>query len=106
MGSFEKQMYEVALKQNDVYAKAIANFIFREVIEDAHAKYNISQEDMKKMCKNAVDRAALFLTIQGTDLYKAYAVYSLPALEWEDADTDTDFAEKFIAALRYIGDNI
>lgn len=40
-------------------AKAIANFVFREVIEDAHTKYNISQDDMRDMCKEAVNRSAV-----------------------------------------------
>lgn len=106
MESFEKQMYERALRQNDVYAKALANFMFREIIEDAHAKYNISQEDIEDMCKNAVDRAALFLSIQESDLYRPFAVYALPGLEWDKADIDTDFAKDFILKLHAIGENI
>lgn len=47
----------------DYQAKAVANYIFREIIEDAHAKYNISQEDMKSMCKQAVNRASLMLEL-------------------------------------------
>ncbi len=42
-----KMMYERALQQNDVYPKALANFVFKQVIETAHVKYNISQEDIR-----------------------------------------------------------
>lgn len=67
----DKNMLLAALTQKDVYPKALANFMFREIIEDAHTKYHIAQEDMKVMCKEAVNRAALFIAIQ-TDpqLYK------------------------------------
>ena len=42
-----KMMYERALQHNDVYSKALANFVFIQVIETAHVKYNISQENIK-----------------------------------------------------------
>ncbi|MBQ6416825.1 MAG: hypothetical protein IJJ65_11320, partial [Butyrivibrio sp.] len=46
----------VAAKEPDlrkVWPKALANYMFREIIEDAHVKYGISQEDMKEMNKKA-----------------------------------------------------
>lgn len=49
-----KFMLNAALIQSDVYHKSLANFLFQELIEDAHVKYNISQEDMKTMCKRAL----------------------------------------------------
>ena len=58
MGSFEQAMLNTAFGMNDTYAKALASYLFREVIEDAHVKYNISQADMKDMCKMAVNRAS------------------------------------------------
>ena len=42
-------------------SKALAYLVFREVIEDVHAEYNISQDEMKAMNKKAVNRAAMFL---------------------------------------------
>lgn len=102
MDDFSKQLYQLAINQPDAYAKALANFLFREVIETAHTKYNISQDDMMIMCKDAVDRAALFLSIQDTDLYEAFTIYSVPGLEWNNATIDTDFAKKFIDTLKSI----
>ncbi|MCF0133526.1 MAG: hypothetical protein HUJ72_06645, partial [Blautia sp.] len=44
--SFEKNLYMSLKGDGSIMEKAIANFIFREVIEDAHAKYSISQVDL------------------------------------------------------------
>ena len=49
---------------NDNQAKALAHFIFREVMEEAHGKYGILQEDMRKMCKAAVNNAAFYLEME------------------------------------------
>lgn len=46
---------------DDILAKALANYIFREIIEDAHVKYGISQDDMMQMNRTAANRAKLFL---------------------------------------------
>jgi len=44
---YEREM-EKGLNKNAM-AKSLAHFVFREIIEDAHAEYNISQEDMMAM---------------------------------------------------------
>lgn len=69
MNDFIEKLYNKTISRDNVYAKALAHLLFREVIEDAHSKYNIPQEDIKKMCKDAVNRAALFLEIQKTLIY-------------------------------------
>ena len=75
-----------ALSQKDVYPKALANFMFREIIEDAHSKYNISQEDMKTMCIEAVNRAALYIAIQSKPkLSQAFAVHAIQGYEWYES---------------------
>ena len=56
-------MLGAALAQSDAYPKALANFLFREVIEDAHTKYNISQEDMKDMCKKNCKQSCLVYSV-------------------------------------------
>lgn len=42
-------MLNAALSVQDAHAKALASFLFREIVEDAHEKYNIFQEDMKEL---------------------------------------------------------
>lgn len=103
MDNFIKDLYFLTSAQTDAYSKALANFIFREVIEDAHEKYNISNDDMKNMCQNAVDRAALFLSLNSNkDLYRAFSIYAINSLDWDDANIDTEFAHKFKETLRSV----
>lgn len=88
-------MLEMAYAQSDVYPKALANFMFREIIEDAHTKYNISQEDMKAMCKEAVNRAMLFIAIKDNEkLYKAFGVEAYGCNEWDDSEMTEELYEK------------
>ena len=61
--TFEEKIYHVAVSRGHADAKALAYFLFREVIEEVHAKYNISQEDIKAMNKRACNRAALYLSL-------------------------------------------
>lgn len=49
------------MKQSDAQYKALAYFMFREIIEDVYEKYNISDEDMKEMNQKSVNRATSFL---------------------------------------------
>ena len=84
-----KQMLTLAYSQTDCYPKALANFMFREIIEDAHAKYNISDEDMREMCKTAVNRAALYIAIARhcDPIYlSAFAIYAAECTGWDDAE--------------------
>ena len=91
---FEKALLNSVATQSDVYPKALANFLFREIIEDAHVKYNISQEDIKAMCKAAVNRAAMFLgLIDNPKLHKAFAIYAIGSEEWDDAEITEDILE-------------
>lgn len=91
--SFSKQLLQAAYQQENVPAKALANYIFRQVIEDVHAKYNISQEDMKAMCKKAVNRAQLYVTLvtdENPDLINAFGVFAIDALEWDEPEYTED----------------
>ena len=56
---FELQLYNLATKQSGYQAIALANFLFREIIENAHSKYNISQDDMQAMCRNELTSMTL-----------------------------------------------
>lgn len=100
MDSTDKNMLIAALSQKDVYPKALANFMFREIIEDAHAKYNISNEDMKAMNKEAVNRAMLFLTIKSDpDLYRAFAIEALGCNEWDESEMTEDLYDRMTDML-------
>jgi hypothetical protein len=43
--------------------KALAYFLFRELVEDIHAAGHISQDEMKELNRRAVNRAKLFLDL-------------------------------------------
>lgn len=102
MGTFENSLLEAAHSMKDAYPKALASFLFREIIEDAHVKYNISQEDIRSMCKMAVNRAALFLKMQDDPaLYRAFAVHALEGFEWDDAE-DTEDTKAELETLKSI----
>ena len=57
---------EIFLEQslNDEYAlpKALAHFIFREIIEDIHADNRISDAEMEQLNREACNRAGLFVS--------------------------------------------
>ena len=100
MDSTDKNMLIAALSQKDVYPKALANFMFREIIEDAHAKYNISNEDMKAMNKEAVNRAMLFLTIKSDpEMYRAFAIEALGCNEWDESEMTEDLYDRMTDML-------
>ena len=86
---FEVKMYHVALSRGDADAKALAHFIFREVIENAHVKYNISQEDMRDMCKEAVNRAALYLSLSDKER-EAFKIEAINCDNWDNAEITED----------------
>ncbi|MFT3950958.1 MAG: hypothetical protein QM689_03225 [Oscillospiraceae bacterium] len=95
MDDCERNVLIAALSQKDVYPKALASFMFREVIEDAHSKYNISQNDMREMCREAVNRAALFLAVQtDPNLYRAFAVNAIAGLEWDESEMTEELYER------------
>lgn len=91
-----KLLLQAALTQSDAYPKALANFLFREVIEEAHTKYNISQEDMRAMCKQAVNRAALYIAhtrSKRAHTMQAFAIHAAECIDWDDAEI-TDEIER------------
>ena len=94
MESFESLLYQQLSQQDDIIPKAIANFLFREVIENAHTKYSISQEDMREMCRDAVNRAAVLENVL-TDpaLRKALVLYGYSTEGW-DPPVESEVTEK------------
>ena len=97
-----KMMLNTALMVQDAQAKALAAFLFRDVIEEAHTKYNISQEDMKEMCRDAVNRAAMFLKIKDDhDLYRAFTIHAIEGTEWDNPEK-TEFLKEELDLLRSI----
>lgn len=101
MENISKAMLIMALQQKDVYSKAIANFMFREVIEDACLKYNISQEDLDAMRKEAVNRAAVLMTVmEDPALRRAFAIEAFGCNDWEESEVDEVLSGRIADMLR------
>jgi len=99
-----KTMYERTMSKalgKNAMAKSLAYFVFREIIEDVHVKYNISQKEMKSMNKKAVNRAAAFLECMGDEevIGSLVALLSLETTGW-DNPKETDDTKGFIALAK------
>ena len=106
----KKTLYEKTLDKGlsvNTAAKSLAYFLFREIIEDAHVKYNIPQDEIMAMNKKAVNRAAAFLGMIGNEelLSAAVAVLSLETTGWDNPKETADtrgfiaLAEEFAAGI-------
>ena len=107
MGSFERNLYNSVISDENITAKAIANFLFREIIEDAHAKYGISQADIREMCKEAVNRAAVLeKVLADEELKKALILYGYSTGKWDapDADSVDTKLKEFVDMAGYISE--
>ena len=103
---FEEMLYMAVSCDKDIVPKAIANFLFREIVEDAHAKYNISQEDMKEMCKEAVNRSAVLeRVLKEPNLTKALVLYGYSSQQWDAPDeSEVDaMIQKFNESAKNLG---
>ena len=82
---FTKALVASFAGEENIMPKALANFMFREVIEDAHSKYGISQEDIADMCREAVNRAEAFLSLS-KKYQLALAIYAYGTENWDEPD--------------------
>ena len=74
--------------RNQFLAKALAHFLFREIMEPAHVKYHIRQEDMKMMNKQAANRALFFIQeiLPDKECLLAFGIESIQTAGWDDAE--------------------
>lgn len=87
MDDFVLDLYAKANSLDNVGSKALTNFIFRQVIEDVHSKYNIPDEEIKQMCKDAVNRAPVFLEVYGDRrLRRAFLIEAIDCIKWDEPE--------------------
>ena len=86
---------------DDLLPKALAHYLFREIIEDVHTKYGISQEEMKQMNKKAANRAKLFVErVSGNELLEvAFSCMAVYCDGW-DAPEITEEEESTLAFFK------
>ena len=97
-----KTLYEkMLIKAFDIKtaSKALAYFVFREVIEDVHAEYNISQDEMKAMNRKAVNRAAMILEcLENEERFASLiSLLSLETTGWDNPKETAD-TKRFLQA--------
>lgn len=96
----KRTLYERTLDKSlniNTASKALAYFIFREIIEDVHSKYNISQDEIMAMNKKAVNRASAFLGCIGNDelLSSVVQMLSMETTGWDNPKETAD-TKKFL----------
>ena len=80
---------EIFLQQslNDEYAlpKALAHFIFREIVEDIHADNRITDAEMEQLNREACNRAGLFVSyiMNDPDMRNAFTIESMMSRDWD-----------------------
>lgn len=89
---------------NSIEAKGLAHVLCRELIEYAHAEYKISDEEMKRINKRAVNRASKLMKLK-EEHPKAYETYiaanvALYCNGWDEPEEDED-VKKIIEELQY-----
>ena len=76
MDAFTQDLLMSAMQDDNVGAKALVNYMFREIVEDIHAEGKITDEEMEQLNREACNRAALFWNeiMQNRDLRAAFLV--------------------------------
>lgn len=66
-----------ALVDKDAFAKALAHYMFREIVEDFHSEGKITDEEMEQLNLEACNRAGLFgdYILKVEDLEKRGDIY-------------------------------
>lgn len=88
---------------NSLEAKGLVYVLCRELIEDAHAEYKISDEEMKRINKRAVNRASCLMKLKEKHP-KAYETYlaanvAVYCRDWYEPEEDED-VKQIIEALK------
>lgn len=85
----------IANADHHAMAKSLAYFLFREVVEDIHTKYNIPDVEMMVLNKKAYNRAA-FLTdhvLNNPDMRTAFTINAIYCKEWDDPEMTEDLLQ-------------
>lgn len=60
MEEFLEGMLMTAMKDENAGAKALASYMFRDLVDDIHSEGKISEAEMEQLNREACNRAALF----------------------------------------------
>lgn len=77
-------------------AKALAHFLFREVVEDIHSEGKITDAEMMQLNKTVLNRAA-YLTehvLVSPDMRNAFKIEAVECIGWDDPEMTEDLIRK------------
>lgn len=91
MDGATKSFLKVGISQSNAEAKALANYLFREMIEYAHIKYNISDDDIRQMCKIVANRANQYIKLcEDPKLRTTFLIEAAPCSQWDEPEITED----------------
>lgn len=78
MDDFTTALMIKALNDKDSFAKALAHFMFREIVEDIHAEGKITDAELEQLNREACNRAGFFgdYIMKDENLLKAFRIES------------------------------
>lgn len=96
MDSFTKQMIDKVMEDEHSAAKALAHFMFREIVEDIHTEGKITDEEMKELNKAACNRAALLMEhiLPNEDLRTAFRIEAMNCTCWDPPEIDEELEQR------------
>lgn len=96
MDDFTLSLLANAVSDEHSLAKAVAHFMFREIVEDIHAEGRISDAEMKELNKEACNRAAILIDYIFKDKYMATAfrIESCNCTGWDNPKMTADLKER------------
>ena len=87
-------------------AKALAHFLFREVVEDIHSEGKITDAEMKQLNKTALNRASYFTehVLTSPDMKNAFKIEAILCTGWDDPEMTEDLIKKDEIYTKMAGD--
>ncbi len=90
----EQQIYDIVKRDKYAKAKALAYLMFRELAEDLHSNYEIPDEVIAALNKQAVNRAQAYLSIfdeeNQDEAWKKFTGFIMNAIygkKWDEPDS-------------------
>lgn len=104
MEGFLQGMLMTTMQDENAGAKALANYMFRDIVEDIHADGKITDAEMEQLNREACNRAALFwdYVMTNKDMRTAFLIESVNALNW-DPPVMTEDMKKRLELYRDMG---
>lgn len=105
MDEFTGALVANAMRDKYALAKAIAHFMFREIVEDIHADGKITDDEMMSLNKEACNRADFLVKVlSDKDTMLAFEIESAMCTGWEPPTMTDDLKERLKMYNEIAGD--